>query len=224
MLDREDLAFHNHAAHVQIQFFHGYRIALEGLTVEGFAGGRGLFRLRCTGGNRFCFHQGRPQGFHMFKQCLTFQMLSRFDFDLNRCGKALLQIPLDMWQAFFQFLFSVSKQLNGQIIFFPFPFCACQRATGHGIPLHEQGHQFLIFNLMKFLSRMSCHQIHAAQSIHLCQILGYLIQQTLWNICIRMDRHRYAPALRINIRSNDSRLRKGCLQLLRRLKVRKHIG
>ena len=56
------------------------------------------------------------------------------------------------------------------------------------------------------------------------KFLGGFVQKSLGNIDFGMNCHGNSSSLRVNIRSNDSRLRKGFGQLLRRLIVGKHMG
>ena len=223
----ENPALYNHRAHIQAQVLHGNRRSLEGFAVEGLAGGRRLgFRLLAAGPAAPCRQTAQQilaHGVHGIEQGLPLQGLPRRHRDGHRSGKPFPQHRLDLGNQLFQLLFPVGHQLNGQSRAIPGPLGSRERPPGHGVPADEQLHQLLRLYAVKLVLRMGGRQFHPPQAVKPGNFLPRLIQQPLGDIQIPVQCHMNRPLLHMDIRSDNGRLRQGCIQPLRRLVVREHI-
>ena len=114
VLHMEHPALHNNTAHIQIQFLHGRNDATEGFSVNG---------IRCLGILRLCLCCRHALGkrikcrctklLHSIKESLSLQIFTGNHADRNACFKPLLQIIANNGNRLFQFLLSVTLQING---------------------------------------------------------------------------------------------------------------
>ena len=221
----EDLALHDDGSHVQTQLLHGNGRALEGLAVEGFAGGGGLvLLLRLSGGDGGKLLNLRfPHGLCGCKQRFSLQRVASLHGDMHRGGEPLPQYLFHRRDVLQKGFFSVGGELYREILFVPFPLCPGEGTPRHGVAADKQPHQFFRFDFLQLRFRVGRGQLQLLQAVQATNVLANLFQQPLGDVALGMQRHVDASGLGVNVRSGDSRLRKGCIQLLRRLIVRKHI-
>ena len=210
VIDVEDLALHDHRAHVHAQVLHGNGSPLEGLAVEGFAGCGGGCRLFLPfggGDGGQIFHHLTPHGLHGFKQSLPLQRGAGLNGDGHGHRKPLPQHLLHLGHLLHEGVLAVGRQMDGQVLPFPVPFGPGERTPGHGIPLDKEVHQFLMLHFRQLVSRVGGSQSHAPQAIEGSNLLRRLIHQPLRDVGVRMYHHMDGPILGGNVRSGDSRLR-----------------
>ena len=226
VVDGKYLSLHNHRAHVHAQILHGNRCPLEGLAVEGLAGGGGgcgLFLPFGSGGGGQIFHHLTPHGLHGVKQGFSFQRRAGLNGDGHRHRKPLPEHLLHRGHLLHQRVLAVGNQTDGQVLPLPVPFGPGQGAPGHGIPLDKEVHQFLRLDFCQFRGRVGGCQFHPPQAVEGGNFLRRLIHQPLGDVVFGMHHHMDGPILGGNVRSGDSRLRQGCVQRLRRLIIGKHL-
>ena len=210
VVDVEYLSLHDHRAHVHGQILHGHGSSLEGLAVEGLAGGGGdgsLFLPFGRGSSGQILHHLAPHGFHGIKQGFSLQRRAGFDGNGYGHGKPLPKNLLHGRHLLHEGVFPIGCQMDGQVLLFPFPFGPGQGAPGHGIPLNEQVHQLLWLDFCQLRSRMGRIQGHAPQPIEGGNLLRRLIHQPLGDVVFAVDNNVDGSILGGNVRSGDSRLR-----------------
>ena len=222
----EHLSLHDHCAHIHRQILHGHGVSLEGLAVEGLAGGGGGCRLPLLFGGRNggqVLHHLAPHGLHGFKQGLALQRRAGFDGNGHGRGKPFPQHLLHRRHLLHERILTVGGQMDGQVFPLPLPPGPGKRTPCHGIPLDKEVHQLLRLDFCQLVGRVGSVQNHMPQAVERPNLLRRLIHQPLGDVSFGMHHHMDGSILGGNVRSGDSRLRKRWVQRLRRLIVGKHL-
>ena len=145
------------------------------------------------------------------------------DLNGNLCCKPLPQVSADRRYTFLQCCLAVAHKFYRQGGIVPYPLCAGERAPGHRVQGHKQPHKLFRLDLAQLVCRMRSRQLQFPQTVSRCDLGRYLRKQALGDVLRCVDCHSDLSGHRVNIRSNQSRLRKNALQRLRRHVVRKHM-
>ena len=225
MVHSKDFSFYDHRTHIQGQLLHGNRRPPEGFSVDGIRVlglGLGALRFRRGLGGQL-LHHPVPHGVQGIKEGLPLQAGPRFHLNRNFHTEARKKALPHLWNQLFQGIFAVGGKPNGQIRSLPAPPGTRKRPPGHGIQADKKAHQFLRLTFCKLRCWMGHCQFHLAQGVSGRKLPGCPIQKTFGNIALGMGKYMHASAFRVQIGTINRRLRKGCLQLLRRRIIRKHI-
>ena len=160
---------------------------------------------------------------HGLVKGISLQYFPGFDQNFHPDTKLGLEFPLHPRNTFFQLLFPVAPESNGQGIFLPLPGSTGQRAAIHGIQGNKHLPQLLRVNTMEQFRRIGRVDRKAAKSVNFRNFPGNILPDPSGQINRTIQGHADGPVLRVQIRSNNGRLRNRFLQRLRRHIVRKHI-
>ena len=226
VVDGEHLALQDDGAHIHGHILHGNGISTEGLAIEGGAllgGGLGSGGLFPGLGHGVGLDDGLAHRVHGIKQGLAFQIAASLHMDFHRNGEALPEVLLHLGNQLFDGGLAVGPEHDGELLPFPGPFCPGQGAPGHGVAADEEHHQLLRLDFLKLGSRVGHHDLHPGQAIERQNVPLHGFQKPPGDVVGAVGRHMDAAAFRMDVGSNNGRLRKGLGDPLRRLIVRKHI-